>query len=67
MSDMSDNNKNFPNGGFPQIFIIDTKFKEQIEKNKNREFSELKTSINIKDILKLRLESKEIKKPLFDI
>lgn len=67
MSDINDNNKNFPNGGFPQIFIIDAKFKEQIEKNKNREFSELKTSINIKDILKSRLESKEIKKPLFDI
>ena len=56
-----------PNGGFPQIYIIDPKFKQEIEKNKNREFSELKNTINIKDILKSKLEIKQNKKPLFDI
>ena len=57
-----------PNGGFPQIYIIETKFKEETkEENKNREFAELKNTVNIKDILKSKLEVKENKKPLFII
>jgi len=59
---------NMPSGGFPPIFIIDTKTKEIIvEKNKNREFAELKASVNIKDILKSKIESQQKDKPLFDI
>lgn len=64
---LNEKNINYPNGGFPQIFIVDPKFKEEVSANKNREFAELKNTINIKDILKSKLEVKENKKPLFDI
>jgi hypothetical protein len=41
-----------PNGGFPPIFIIDSKKEKESEKIKNRQISSNKSTISIKDILK---------------
>jgi len=48
----------FPNGGFPPIFLCDKN--NQIineEENKNREYSSRKTSVSIKDILNERRDT----------
>jgi hypothetical protein len=52
-----------PTGGFPPILILNPELKKEIEQNKNREFSSVEMSVNIKDVLKAKSE----KKPLFEI
>ncbi len=52
-----------PTGGFPPIYILNPELKKEIEQNKNREFSSVNMSVNIKDVLKAKSE----KKPLFEI
>jgi hypothetical protein len=54
-------------GGFPPIFLITPEFKKEIESNKNREFSSLTKTVNIKDILNINLKKKESEKSIFDI
>ncbi len=66
MSELEKKN-NLPNGGFPPIYLIDPKLKKEEEKNKNREFSEISSSFNIKDILNSRKTMSDTKKKLFDI
>ena len=44
--------KNAPRGGFPPIYVIDKKKKEEKESNKTRQFITKKTGISILDILK---------------
>ncbi len=51
-------------GGFPPIFILTPEFKKESESNKNREFSSLDKTVNIKDILK---KKKDSEKSIFDI
>ena len=55
--------QNKPSGGFPPIYILNHELKKEIEQNKNREFSSVDMSVNIKDVLK----AKSDKKPLFEI
>lgn len=54
-------------GGFPPIFLITPEFKKEIETNKNREFSSLPKSVNIKDILNIKTIKKESQNSIFDI
>lgn len=53
-------------GGFPPIFLITPEFKKELESNKNREFSTLEKTVNIKDILNMK-SKKESDKSIFDI
>ncbi len=52
-----------PSGGFPPIYLLNPELKKEIESNKNREFSSVDMSVNIKDLLKAKSE----KKPLFEL
>ena len=54
-------------GGFPPIFLITPEFKKELETNKNREFSSLPKSVNIKDILNIKTIKKESQNSIFDI
>jgi len=42
--------ENRPRGGFPPIYIVDKKEKDE-EQSKNRQLSSRKTSVSIRDIL----------------
>ena len=52
-------------GGFPPIFLITPEFKKELETNKNREFSSLTKTVNIKDILNKKKNNQE--KSIFEI
>jgi len=58
---MESNDK--PTGGFPPITLLNPKLKKEIEENKNREFSSVNMSVNIKDLLKKKINEK----PLFEL
>lgn len=50
------NSNDFPNGGFPPIYLCD-KNSIVADENKNREYSTVKTSVSIKDILSKRRDA----------
>ena len=52
-------------GGFPPIFLITPEFKKDVETNKNREFSSIPKSVNIKDILNIQSKKKRFRKIYF--
>jgi hypothetical protein len=55
-------------GGFPPIFLVTTEFKKESESNKNREFSSLsEKTVNIKDILNIKIKKNNEEKSIFDI
>lgn len=50
--DSSENTEDRPTGGFPPIFIIDSKQEKEADKTKNRQISANKSTVSIMDILK---------------
>lgn len=50
----SEDNQNFPTGGFPPILICSKATLEIIQQNKNREYIGNKKSVSIKDIMGTR-------------
>lgn len=54
-------------GGFPPIFLITPEFKKEQEVNKNREFTSLANTVNIKDILNIKIKKNDQDKSIFDI